>query len=165
MKAQKCLRRDHPARLATVTDVEDKERRIEDPPIIRDSSQCATRGAFRFTSTTVRQNLSLISRQGQPWLLGLHTVLHQEGCKEYLQKLLDMSFIGHNFCSRWGAPAIFGKMKPFRMCTDYPELIKVIIKNCLPRLCIDGRPRGECSWNGISNAIRPLRLCTPWPLS
>ena len=66
MKAQKCLRRDHPATLATVTDVEAKEKRIEDPPIVRDSSQCATRRAYRFTSTTVRQNLSLISRQGQP---------------------------------------------------------------------------------------------------
>ncbi|MFS8026908.1 hypothetical protein Hanom_Chr16g01492221 [Helianthus anomalus] len=42
MKAQKCLRRDHPATLATVTDVEAKEKRIEDPPIVRDSSQCAT---------------------------------------------------------------------------------------------------------------------------
>ena len=66
MKAQKCLRRDHPATLATVIDVEAKEKRIEDPPIVRDSSQCATRGAFRLTFTTVRQNLSLISRQGQP---------------------------------------------------------------------------------------------------
>ena len=62
MKAQKGLRRDHPATLATVTDVEAKEKRIEDPPIVRDSPQCATRGAFRLTPTTVRQNLSLIPR-------------------------------------------------------------------------------------------------------
>ncbi|MFS7910980.1 hypothetical protein Hanom_Chr02g00112571 [Helianthus anomalus] len=61
MKAQKCLRRDHPATLATVTDVEAKEKRIKDSPITRDFSQCATRGAFRFTSTTVRHNLSSIS--------------------------------------------------------------------------------------------------------
>ena len=47
--------------IALVTDVKAKEKRIEDPPIVRDSSQCATRRAYRFTSTTVRQNLSLIS--------------------------------------------------------------------------------------------------------
>ncbi|KAF5815718.1 hypothetical protein HanXRQr2_Chr03g0126151 [Helianthus annuus] len=66
MKAQKCLRRDDPAMLATVSDDKAKKNRIGDPPIIRDSSQCAIRGTFRFTSTTVRQNFSLISRQRQP---------------------------------------------------------------------------------------------------
>ncbi|MFS7956464.1 hypothetical protein Hanom_Chr07g00654931 [Helianthus anomalus] len=57
MKAQKCLRREYPTTLATVTDIKAKEKRIGDPPIVRDSSRCAT---------TVRRNLSLISRQGQP---------------------------------------------------------------------------------------------------
>ncbi|KAJ0507971.1 hypothetical protein HanIR_Chr11g0512141 [Helianthus annuus] len=55
MRAHKCLRMDDAAMLATVSDDKTKENRIEDPPIVCDSSQCAT---FRFTSITVRRNLS-----------------------------------------------------------------------------------------------------------
>ncbi|MFS8015925.1 hypothetical protein Hanom_Chr15g01362441 [Helianthus anomalus] len=58
MKAQKCLWRNYPAMLETVTNVKAKENRTGDPPIIRDSFQCAVRGTFRFTSTTVSRNLS-----------------------------------------------------------------------------------------------------------
>ncbi len=54
-----------------------------------------------------------------------------------LQELLEKGFI-HPSHSPWGAPVLFVKKKDgmFRMCIDYWELNKVIIKNkyLLPRI-------------------------------
>ncbi|XP_070057880.1 uncharacterized protein [Nicotiana tomentosiformis] len=50
--------------------------------------------------------------------------------KEQLQELLDKGFIRPSV-SPWGAPVLFVKRKdgPMRMCIDYHQLNKVIVKN------------------------------------
>ena len=58
--------------------------------------------------------------------------------KEQLQELLDKGFIRPN-TSPWGAPVLFVKKKDgtLRLCIDYRELNKVIIKNKYPLPRID----------------------------
>nr|GFB40610.1 hypothetical protein [Tanacetum cinerariifolium] len=55
-----------------------------------------------------------------------------------LQELSDKGFIRPSF-SPWVAPVLFIKKKDgsFRMCIDYRELNKLIVKNCYPLLRID----------------------------
>ncbi|GJS97106.1 putative reverse transcriptase domain-containing protein [Tanacetum coccineum] len=55
-----------------------------------------------------------------------------------LQELSDKGFIRPSF-SPWGAPLLFVKKKDgsFRMCIDYRELNKFIVKNRYPLLIID----------------------------
>nr|GFB82219.1 putative reverse transcriptase domain-containing protein [Tanacetum cinerariifolium] len=55
-----------------------------------------------------------------------------------LQELSDKGFIRPS-SSPWGAPVLFVKKKDrsFRMCVDYQELNKLIVKNCYPLLRID----------------------------
>ncbi|GKB59599.1 putative reverse transcriptase domain-containing protein, partial [Tanacetum coccineum] len=55
-----------------------------------------------------------------------------------LQELSDKGFIRPSF-SPWGAPVLFVKKKDgsFRMCIDYRELNKFIVKNRYPLLRID----------------------------
>ena len=50
--------------------------------------------------------------------------------KEQLQEVLDKGFI-HPIISPWGTPVLFVKKKDWsmRMCIDYQELNKVMIKN------------------------------------
>ena len=58
--------------------------------------------------------------------------------KDQLQELLDKNFI-RPISSPWGAPILFVKKKygSLRMCIDYRELNKVIIKNKYPLPHID----------------------------
>jgi hypothetical protein len=58
--------------------------------------------------------------------------------KEQLQELLDKRFIRPNSLP-WGVPMLFVKEKygPIRMCIDYRELNKVMIKNRYPLSRID----------------------------
>jgi hypothetical protein len=58
--------------------------------------------------------------------------------KEQLQELLDKGFIRPSI-SPWGAPVLFVKKKDvsMRMCIDYRELNKVMIKNRYPLPRID----------------------------
>ena len=58
--------------------------------------------------------------------------------KEQLQELLDKGFI-RTSSSPWGAPVLFVKKKDgtMRMCIDYRQLNKVIIKNSYPLPRID----------------------------
>jgi hypothetical protein len=55
--------------------------------------------------------------------------------KIQLQQLLDKGFIRLNNSS-WGAPILFVKKKDgtFRLCIDYRQLNKVIVKNKCPLL-------------------------------
>ncbi|GKE58526.1 putative reverse transcriptase domain-containing protein [Tanacetum coccineum] len=57
---------------------------------------------------------------------------------EQLQELSDKGFIRHS-SSPWGAPVLFVKKKDgsFRMCIDYRELNKLIVKNRYPLPRID----------------------------
>ncbi|GKB29058.1 putative reverse transcriptase domain-containing protein [Tanacetum coccineum] len=57
---------------------------------------------------------------------------------EQLQELSDKGFIRPS-SSPWGAPILFVKKKdgPFRICIDYRELNKLIVKNCYPLSRID----------------------------
>ncbi|GJW62876.1 putative reverse transcriptase domain-containing protein, partial [Tanacetum coccineum] len=66
--------------------------------------------------------------------------LHQKmkELSEQLQELSDKGFIRPS-SSPWGAPVLFVKKKDgsFRMCIDYRELNKLIVKNRYPLLMID----------------------------
>ena len=55
-----------------------------------------------------------------------------------LQELLDKGFIRHS-SSPWGAPVLFLKKKDgsMRMCIDYREMDKVMVKNKYPFPRID----------------------------
>nr|GEZ19837.1 hypothetical protein [Tanacetum cinerariifolium] len=57
---------------------------------------------------------------------------------EQLQELFDKGFI-RPICSPWGAPVLFVKKKDgsFRMCIDYRELNKLMVKNHYPLPRID----------------------------
>ena len=57
--------------------------------------------------------------------------------KEYLKYLLDKGFIKPSI-SPWGAPVLLRKKDGFlKMCNDYRQLNKVIIKNKYPISMID----------------------------
>ena len=58
--------------------------------------------------------------------------------REQLKDLLDKGFIRPS-CSPWGAPVLFVKKKDgsLRLCVDYRQLNKVIVKNKYPLPRID----------------------------
>nr|GEU44923.1 putative reverse transcriptase domain-containing protein [Tanacetum cinerariifolium] len=70
-----------------------------------------------------------------PYRLAL---LEMQELSNQLQELVDRGFIRPN-TSPWGAPVLFVKKKhgAFRMCIDYQELNKLIVKNHYPLPRID----------------------------
>ncbi|GJQ91198.1 putative reverse transcriptase domain-containing protein [Tanacetum coccineum] len=88
------------------------ERRIKDMPVVRDFSE--------------------VFPEDLPGLSPTHQLAEQ------LKELLDKGFIRLS-SSSWGAPILFVKKKDgsFRMCIDYHELNKLIVKNCYPLPRID----------------------------
>ncbi|GJX85119.1 putative reverse transcriptase domain-containing protein [Tanacetum coccineum] len=75
---------------------------------------------------------------------------------EQLQELSDKRFIRPS-SSPWGAPVLFVKKKDgsFRMCIDYRELNKLIVKNRYPLPRING---ARYSKDGIPNSVWSLRV-------
>ncbi|GJV06069.1 putative reverse transcriptase domain-containing protein [Tanacetum coccineum] len=117
-KTQKYLLKGCPIFLAHVTTkkVEDKskEKRLDDVPIVQDF-------------------LKVFPED----LPGIPPTRQVEFQIDLIPKLSDKGFIRPN-SSPWGAPVLFVKKKDgsFRMCIDYRELIKLMVKNrySLPRI-------------------------------
>ncbi|GJT55083.1 putative reverse transcriptase domain-containing protein [Tanacetum coccineum] len=116
IKAHKYIERGCHLFLEYVTEKKLKEKRLEDVPVIRDFLEAApiARAPYRLAPSEMRE----FSVQ--------------------LQELLEKGFIRPS-SSPWGAPMLFMKKKDgsFRMCIDYRELNKLVVKNCYPLSRID----------------------------
>nr|GFA11918.1 putative reverse transcriptase domain-containing protein [Tanacetum cinerariifolium] len=84
---------------------------------------------------------------------------------DQLQELSEKGFIRHN-SSSWGAPVLFVKKKDgsFRMCIDYRELNKLIVKNRYPLSRIDDlfdQLQGSSVYSKIDlrSGYHQLRVC------
>ncbi|GJY97212.1 putative reverse transcriptase domain-containing protein [Tanacetum coccineum] len=98
---------------------ESEEKRLEDVPIVRDFPE------------VFPEDLSARA----PYGLALSEM---KELAEQLQELSDKGFI-RLISSPWGAPILFVKKKDgsFRMCIDYHELNKLMVKNRYPLPMID----------------------------
>ncbi|KAJ0715767.1 putative nucleotidyltransferase, Ribonuclease H [Helianthus annuus] len=140
LKAQKCLRKGHTAVLALVTDTTEKEKKLEDFPVVRDYPEVfpeelpglPPHRQVEF-QTELAPGAAPIARA--PYRLAPSEL---EELSTQLQELLDKGFIRPS-SSPWGAPVLFVKKKDgtFRMCIDYRELNKVTVKNRYPLPRID----------------------------
>ncbi|GJV31662.1 putative reverse transcriptase domain-containing protein [Tanacetum coccineum] len=93
------------------------EKRLEDVPIVRDFPEVFPEDLSGIPPVAPSEMKELI---------------------EQLQELSDKGFIRPS-SSPWGAPVLFVKKKDgsFRMCINYRELKKVMVKNCYPLPRID----------------------------
>ncbi|GJT17408.1 putative reverse transcriptase domain-containing protein [Tanacetum coccineum] len=120
-KAQEYLSKGCDVFLAHITTKEAKDKsegkRLKDVPIVKD-----------FPEDLPAERL--IMRYGRPF--------EMKELAEQLQELSDKGFIRPN-SSPWGAPVLFVKKKDifFRMCIDYRELNKLMVKNRYPLPRID----------------------------
>ncbi|KAI3827799.1 hypothetical protein L1987_01883 [Smallanthus sonchifolius] len=126
--------------LAHVIQKEDKERRIEDIPIIREFPEVFPDDLPGLPPVReVKFRIDLIPGANPvakaPYRLAPSEL--QELASQ-LQELADKGFIRPSH-SPWGAPVLFVKKKDgsFRMCIDYRELNKLTIKNRYPLPRID----------------------------
>ncbi|GKB14954.1 putative reverse transcriptase domain-containing protein [Tanacetum coccineum] len=112
VKARKYIERGCHLFLAYVTEKKPKEKQLEDVLVIRDFPE--------------------VFPDELPRLPPLRQVEFQ------IDLLLEKVFIRPS-SSPWGAPVLFVKKKngSFRMCIDYRELNKLIVKNCYPLLRTD----------------------------
>ncbi|GJW07346.1 putative reverse transcriptase domain-containing protein [Tanacetum coccineum] len=114
IKARKYIKRGCHLFLAHVTEKKPKEKRLEDVPVILPGATPVARAPYRLAPYEMKELL------------------------EQLRELLEKGFIRPS-SSPWGAPVLFVKKKDgsFRMCIDYCELNKLIVKNRYPLLRID----------------------------
>ncbi|KAI3797484.1 hypothetical protein L1987_32741 [Smallanthus sonchifolius] len=138
--AQKYIRKKCMVFLAHVIQKEDKERRIEDIPIIREFPEVFPDDLPGLPPVReVKFRIDLIPGANPvakaPYRLAPSEL--QELASQ-LQELADKGFIRPSH-SPWGAPVLFVKKKDglFRMCIDYRELNKLTIKNRYPLPRID----------------------------
>ncbi|KAI3814080.1 hypothetical protein L1987_18825 [Smallanthus sonchifolius] len=138
--AQKYIRKKCMVFLAHVIQKEDKERRIEDIPIIREFPEVFPDDLPGLPPVReVKFRIDLIPGANPvakaPYRL---TPFELQELASQLQELADKGFIRPSH-SPWGAPVLFVKKKDgsFRMCIDYRELNKLTIKNRYPLPRID----------------------------
>ena len=139
-KAQKYLRKKYVAFLAHIVKKKDKERKIEDIPIIREFPEVFPDYVSGLPpARQVEFCIDLVPGANpvakSPYRLAPSEM--QELASQ-LQELSDKGFIRPS-SSPWGAPVLFVKKKDgsFRMCIDYRELNKLTIKNRYPLPRID----------------------------
>ncbi|KAI3712441.1 hypothetical protein L1987_70997 [Smallanthus sonchifolius] len=133
--AQKYLRKKYIAFLAHIVQKDDKEKSIQDIPIIRDFPEVFPKDLSGLPPVRqVEFRIDLIPGANPvaraPYRLAPSEM--QELASQ-LQELSDKGFIRPSH-SPWGAPVLFVKKKDgsFRMCIDYRELNKLTIKNRYP---------------------------------
>ncbi|KAJ0914905.1 putative nucleotidyltransferase, Ribonuclease H [Helianthus annuus] len=140
LKAQKCLQKGHTAILALVSDTHEKEKRIEDFPVVRDYPEVFPEELPGLPPHRQVEFQIELAPGAAPIARAPYRLAPAE-LKELstqLQELLDKGFIRPS-SSPWGAPVLFVKKKDgtFRMCIDYRELNKVTVKNRYPLPRID----------------------------
>ncbi|KAJ0497125.1 putative nucleotidyltransferase, Ribonuclease H [Helianthus annuus] len=140
LKAQKCLRKGHTAILALVTNTQEKEKRIEDFPVVRDYPEVFPEELPGLPPHRQVEFQIELAPRAAPIARAPYRLAPAELTKlsTQLQELLDKGFIRPS-SSPWGAPVLFVKKKDgtFRMCIDYRELNKITIKNRYPLPRID----------------------------
>ncbi|KAD4586323.1 hypothetical protein E3N88_23924 [Mikania micrantha] len=139
-KAHKYLRKKCIAFLAHIVEKKEKEKRIEDVPVIRDFPEVFPDDLPGLPpERQVEFRIDLVPGANPvakaPYRLAPSEL--QELASQ-LQELTDKGFIRPSH-SPWGAPVLFVKKKDgsFRMCIDYRELNKLTIKNRYPLPRID----------------------------
>ncbi|KAD5803595.1 hypothetical protein E3N88_14955 [Mikania micrantha] len=138
--AQKYLRKNYVAFLAHIVNEKDKEKKIEDIPIIRDFPEVFPEDLPGLPpARQVEFRIDLVPGANpvakSPYRLAPSEL--QELASQ-LQELADKGFFRPSV-SPWGAPVLFVKKKDgsFRMCIDYRELNKLTVKNRYPLPRID----------------------------
>ncbi|KAD4888036.1 hypothetical protein E3N88_20109 [Mikania micrantha] len=138
--AQKYLRKKYVAFLAHIVEKKDKEKKIQDVPVIRDYPEVFLDDLIGLPPVRqVEFRIELIPGATpvakSPYRLAPSEM--QELARQ-LQELSDKGFIRPS-SSPWGAPVLYVKKKDgsFRMCIDYRELNKLTIKNRYPLPRID----------------------------
>ncbi|GJS76009.1 putative reverse transcriptase domain-containing protein [Tanacetum coccineum] len=143
-KTQKYMEKGFPIFLAHVTakEVKDKseKKRLEDVPIVRDFLEVFPEDLSGLPPTRqVEFQIDLVPGAAPvaraPYRLAPSEM---KELSEQLKELSDKGFIRPS-SSPWGAPVLFVKKKDgsFRMCIDYRELNKLMVKNRYPLPRID----------------------------
>ncbi|GJS59645.1 putative reverse transcriptase domain-containing protein [Tanacetum coccineum] len=140
IKANKYIERGHQLFVAHVTEKEPKEKRLEDVPVIQDFPEVFPDDLPGLPPPRqVEFKIELVPGAAPvaraPYRLAPSEL---KELADQLQELSEKGFIRPS-SSPWGAPVLFVKKKDgsFRMCIDYRELNKLIIKNRYPLPRID----------------------------
>ena len=144
MKAQSLLKKGFEGYLDYIVR-DDKDVKLEDIPIVRDFPDVFLEELHglppkREVEFTIELVLGTTPISKAPYLVAPYRVapLKLKELKTQLQEMLDRGFIRPSV-SPWGAPVVIVKKKDetIRLCIDYSELNKVIIKNKYPLPRID----------------------------
>ncbi|KAI3701816.1 hypothetical protein L6452_27177 [Arctium lappa] len=140
LKANRCLRKGCEAYLAYAINAKIEKKVVQDVPVVRDYPEVFPKelpGVPPERQVEFRIDLVLGAAPIARVPYRLAPTEMQELMKQ-LQELLEKGFIKQS-SSPWGAPILFVKKKDgtMRMCVDYRELNKIIIKNIYPLPRID----------------------------
>ncbi|KAD5508032.1 hypothetical protein E3N88_15735 [Mikania micrantha] len=140
IKARKCLQKKCIAFLAHVVEKEKDKKTIQDVPVVKEYPELFPEDLPGLPPVRpVEFRIDLIPGATpvakSPYRLAPSEM---QELSNQLQELFDKGFIRPSY-SPWGAPVLFVKKKDgsFRMCIDYRELNKLIIKNRYPIPRID----------------------------